>query len=126
MATGHRFVRSALAARLIAAHTEFANVPNCSWEEMLIDQTVEAIVVAGDSDEVQTAAKLLAAMGKPLLIVPRVAFGVACAYELSLIRDDSHVELMPAFTLRFVPELVTLSQRLATGVRRGVTTGPAP
>ena len=36
MATGHRFVWSALAERLIAAHTQFANVPNCSWEEMLI------------------------------------------------------------------------------------------
>ncbi len=115
MAAGHRFVQSALAARLIAAHPEFASVPSYSWEEMLIDQSVEAILVAGDSDEVQTAAKLLASAGKPLLIVPRVAFGAACAYELSLIRDDSHVELMPAFSLRFVPELVVLSQRLAIG-----------
>ena len=115
MAAGHRFVQSALAARLIAAHPEFASVPSCSWEELLIDPEFEALVIAGDSDEVQTAAKLLASAGKPLLIVPRVAFGAACAYELSLIRDDSHVELMPAFLLRFASELVSLSNQLASG-----------
>ncbi|MBC7819276.1 MAG: hypothetical protein IAG10_20510 [Planctomycetaceae bacterium] len=111
---GHRVVRVALAERLLASHTEWSSVSRCSWEELLIDQAVTAIVIAGDSDEVQTAAKQLASAGKPLLIVPRVPFGAACAYELSLIRDDSHVELMPAFLLRFVPELVSLSQRLAT------------
>ena len=114
-AAGHRVVRAALAERRLASHAEWSSVPRCSWEELLIDQDVEAIVIAGDSDEVQTAAKLLASAGKPLLIVPRVAFGAACAYELSLIRDDSHVELMPAFSLRFVPELVSLSQQLAAG-----------
>ncbi len=114
-AAGHRVVRAALAERLLASHAEWSSVPRCSWEEFLIDPAVEAIVIAGDSDEVQAAAKLLASAGKPLLIVPRVAFGAACAYELSLVRDDSHVELMPAFLLRFVPELVSLSQRLATG-----------
>lgn len=115
MAAGHRFVQSALAARLIVAHPEYASVPSCSWEELLIDPEFEALVIAGDSDEVQTAAKLLASAGKPLLIVPRVAFGAACAYELSLIRDDSHVELMPAFLLRFASELVSLSKQLASG-----------
>jgi myo-inositol 2-dehydrogenase/D-chiro-inositol 1-dehydrogenase len=115
MAAGHRFVQSALATRLMAAHPELASVPSCSWEELLIDPEVEAVVVSGDSEEVQTAAKQLASAGKPLLIVPRVPFGAACAYELSLIRDDSHVELMPAFLLRFASELVLLSARLANG-----------
>ena len=118
--TGHRLVRAALADRLIASHAEWLAIPRCSWEELLVDQAVAAIVVAGDSDEVQTAAKLLASAGKPLLIVPRVSFGAACAYELSLIRDDSHVELMPAFMLRFVPELIALSQQLATGELGGI------
>lgn len=112
---GHRLIRAALAERLLASTAQWSSVPHCSWEELLIDQSVEAIVVAGDSDEVQSAAKLLASAGKPLLIVPRVAFGSACAYELSLIRDDSHVELMPTFSLRFAPELDSLSQRMATG-----------
>ena len=113
-AAGHRFVRSALAERLIAAHTEFAAISNCSWEDLLIDSSVEAVLVAGDSDDVQTAAKQLASAGKPLLIVSRVSFGAACAYELSLIRDDSHVKLMPVFEHRFDSELVALPQQLAS------------
>ncbi len=111
----HQVVRAALADRLLASNPEWSSVSRCSWEELLIDQSIAAVVIAGDSDDLQAAAKQLATAGKPLLIVPRVAFGAACAYELSLIRDDSHVELMPAFLLRFVPELVLLSQRLAAG-----------
>lgn len=115
LAAGHRFTRSSLAERLIATHAEFATIPKAAWEELLIDNDVAAVLVAGDSDDVQTAAKQLASAGKPLLIVPRLAFGAACAYELSLIRDDSHVTLMPAFEHRFDPELVALSQQLANG-----------
>lgn len=114
LAAGHRFVRSALAEQLIAAHTEFAAIPQGAWEDLLVEDGVEAVLVAGDSDDVQTAAKQLASAGKPLLIVPRLAFGISCAYELSLIRDDSHVKLLPAFGQRFNPELVALSQRLAS------------
>ena len=115
LGAGHRVVRAALADRLLASHPEWSSVSRCSWEELLIDQSVTGVVIAGDSDDVQVAAKQLASAGKPLLIVPRVSLGAGCAYELSLIRDDSHVELMPAFPFRFVPELVSLSQRLANG-----------
>ncbi len=101
----------------MTSHPVFAAIPQCSWEDLLIDNTVEAVLVAGDSDDVQTAAKHLASAGKPLLIVPRLAFGAACAYELSLIRDDSHVKLLPAFEQRFNPELVALSQRLVSRER---------
>lgn len=114
LAGGHRFVRSALAERVLSASSELAAISKCSWEDLLIDNTIEAVLVAGDSDDVQAAAKQLASAGKPLLIVPRVSFGAACAYELSLIRDDSHVKLMPTFEHRFDPELVALSQRLAS------------
>ena len=112
---GHRLVGAALANRLIASHAIPDSVPQCSWDDLLVDNSVEAILVAGDSDDVQVAAKQLASAGKPLLIVPRVAFGAACAYELSLIRDDSHVRLLPVFAHRFHPELVALSKRLAAG-----------
>lgn len=115
LVAGHCFVRSALAERLIATHAELATIPKAAWEDLLIDSDVAAVLVAGDSDDVQTAAKQLASAGKPLLIVPRLAFGAACAYELSLIRDDSLVRLMPAFEHRFDPELVSLSQRLVNG-----------
>lgn len=114
VAAGHRLVRSTLADRLVETHAEFAAIPNCSWEDLLIDPNVGAVLVAGDSDDVQTAVKQLASAGKPLLMIPRVSFGAACAYELSLIRDDSHVKLMPAFEHRLDSELVALSRRLAS------------
>ena len=113
LAAGHRFVRAALADRLLATDAACVTIPKCAWEDLLIDNAVEAVLVAGESDDVQIAAKQLASAGKPLLIVPRLAFGAACAYELSLIRDDSHVKLMPTFEHRFHPELAALSRRLA-------------
>ncbi len=113
LAAGQRFVRAALADRLLDSNTSIATIPRCTWEDLLVDNNVEAVLVAGDSDDVQTAAKQLASVGKPMLIVPRLGLGAACAYELSLIRDDSHVTLMPVFLLRFDRELFSLSQRLA-------------
>ena len=113
LAAGHRFVRAALADRLLATDAACVTIPKCAWEDLLIDNAVEAVLVVGESDDVQIAAKQLASAGKPLLIVPRLAFGAACAYELSLIRDDSHVKLMPAFEHRFSSELAALSRRLA-------------
>ncbi len=85
------------------------------WELMLTDSSIEAVIVGGDGEELQTAAKQLASSGKPLLIVPNLGFADACAYELSLIRDDSHVVLMPAFEQRLDPELQSLSRRLLAG-----------
>jgi myo-inositol 2-dehydrogenase/D-chiro-inositol 1-dehydrogenase len=114
-AAGHRVIQAALADRLLTSHPEWSSVPRCSWEELLVSPAVEAVIVAGDSDDVQTAAKQLAAVGKPLLVLPRVALGTACAYELSLIRDDSRVEIMPAYWLRFTPECVSLALRIAAG-----------
>ncbi len=91
---------------------ESFTVRSCSWEQWLTDNSVEAVIVAGESDEIQNAAKQLASAGKPLLIVPQLSFGTACAYELSLIRDDARGVLMPAFVHRGDADLLALSQRL--------------
>ena len=113
--TGHKLVRAALAETLRSRIAAIASLPLSQWEDILIDAAVEVVIVAGDSDEVQSAAKQLASSGKPLLIIPQAEFGAACGYELSLIRDDSHVVLMPAFVHRADPELLSLSQRMVSG-----------
>ena len=113
--TGHKLVRAALAETLRSRSAALASLPLSQWEDILIDAAVEAVIVAGDSDEVQSAAKQLASSGKPLLIIPQAEFGAACGYELSLIRDDSHVVLMPAFVHRANPDFLSLSQRMASG-----------
>ncbi|MCX7423196.1 MAG: hypothetical protein NT013_27175 [Planctomycetia bacterium] len=112
---GHKLVRVALADTLHLRSAVVAVLTPNSWEELLIDAAVEAVIVAGDSDDVQTAAKQLASSGKPLLIVPQADFGTGCGYELSLIRDDSHVVLMPAFVHRAEVDLLSLSERLTSG-----------
>src|SRR5262249_37298647 len=96
----HRLVRSALAEKFPLWDSFLASVPRGGWEELLTDAAVEAVIVAGDSDELQGATKQLASSGKPLLIVPKAALGAGCAYELSLIHDDSRVLLVPVFAHR--------------------------
>ena len=112
---GQQLVRAVLAERLRSRSATLAAMPQSRWEDLLTDGNVEAVIVAGDSEEIQTAAKQLASSGKPLLIVPKAEFGAACAYELSLIRDDSQVVLMPAFAHRHDADLLALSQRLRSG-----------
>ena len=112
---GHKLVRTAFAETLRSRNAVLASFPLSRWEDILIDSDVDAVIVVGDSEEVQAAAKQLASSGKPLLIIPQTEFGAACGYELSLIRDDSHVVLMPAFVHRADAELLLLSQRLASG-----------
>lgn len=109
-ATGHRIVRS-WQEDLAPSNSRSSE----SWEVMLTDSSIEAVIVVGDSDEIQTAVKQLASSGKPLLILPTLGFSDSCAYELSLIRDDSHSVLMPVFEHRFDTELKSLSQRLTAG-----------
>ncbi len=113
--SGHKLIRAVFAERLRAQNGTLAAMPQSRWEDLLIDGNVEAVIVAGDSEEIQTAAKQLAASGKPLLIVPKAEFGAACAYELSLIHDDSQVVLMPAFAHRNDVDLQALSQRMKAG-----------
>ena len=112
---GHQLVRTALSESLCSRSVTVAALTPSRWEELLIDSTVEAVIVAGDSDDVQAAAKQLASSGKPLLIVPQADFGTGCGYELSLIRDDSHVVLMPAFVHRADAELLSLSLQMTAG-----------
>lgn len=113
--TGHRLVRVALADSLREKCEAIRSLAQCRWEDILIDSAVDAVIVSGNSDDVQAAAKQLASSGKPLLIVPQADFGAGCGYELSLIRDDSQVVLMPAFVHRADAELLALSSKMAAG-----------
>ena len=71
------------------------------WEELLASRDVDAVIVGGTAPDVWTGAKQLASAEIPLLIFPNLAAGETVLYELSLIRDDSHVVLFPAWSQRF-------------------------
>lgn len=73
------------------------------WDELLIDSKLNAVIVAGASEAVLTAARQLAAAGKALIVFPRIEQGAEFIYELSLIRDDTGVLLFPVFSRRVHP-----------------------
>ena len=83
------------------------------WEQLLVDDAVDAVIVAGCEQDVLDGAKQLAAAGVPLLVVPHIGQGAGWVYELTLARDDSGVVLMPAFPDVDDPALTTLGGLLA-------------
>ena len=85
------------------------------WGELLADDEIDAVIVAGHEESVLNGAKRLAADGKSLLIVPEVHQGLAFVYELTLIRDDTNVVLCPAFPNRFEPPVCRLKQLVDSG-----------
>ncbi|MGE3317528.1 MAG: hypothetical protein AB7O26_20635 [Planctomycetaceae bacterium] len=70
------------------------------WDELLADSSIDGVIVAGAEPEILEAAKQLAAAGKPLWVVPQAAQGSTFFYELSLVRDDTGVLLVPALPPR--------------------------
>src|SRR5436189_3197550 len=57
------------------------------WEELAADARLDALIVAGDDDEVLQAARQLAAAGKGLIVAPVVGRSATLAYELTLVQD---------------------------------------
>ncbi|MAG92982.1 MAG: hypothetical protein CMJ48_04445 [Planctomycetaceae bacterium] len=72
-----------------------------TWDELLADLSLDVVLIGGNGEDVLEGARRLAGEGTSLLVVPRTSLDATFAYEMSLIRDDSHVVLMPAFLWRF-------------------------
>ncbi len=85
------------------------------WEDLLTEETLDALIVAASEEDVLVGAKQLAASGKSLLLLPRAAQGSTFVYELSLIRDDSQATLFPAFPHRFDPDVCRMRQLIDDG-----------
>lgn len=116
-APAHRVEHVALADDLLP--DLLTSVPgvrvHSDWDELFVAPSLDVVVVAGHHDDVLTAARQLAAAGKPLVLVPEAAQGSAFIYELTLIRDDTNVVLFPAFPLRFDPSLRRLQELVREG-----------
>lgn len=83
------------------------------WDELLADTSLAGVVVAGGESETLEAAKQLAAAGKPLLVVPQAAQGSTFFYELSLVRDDTGVLLMPVLPARADAQIAAVRESIA-------------
>lgn len=79
-----------------------------NWQAILNDDDVEAVIAAPGTDDRDAGIKRLAAAGKAILLIPHGDPAAALPYELSLVRDDTGVPLVPLFPLRSVPEVAAL------------------
>lgn len=86
-----------------------------AWEELLAKDGPEAVILAGDSDELLSAARRLLGEGKPLLVLPCLGQAASFVYELTLDQADIGIVLAPIFPLRAHP----LVAKLAKLVREG-------
>ncbi len=79
------------------------------------DSTIEAVIVASESDEVLKAAREMAEAGKSLLVLPLYGQDLGVIYELSLVTADEPITLFPIWPLRQHPLVVQLRQLLDEG-----------
>src|SRR5262249_50222491 len=73
------------------------------WEELAAEAALEAVIVAGDRDEVLQAARQLAAAGKGLIPLPVVGRSATLAYEMTLVQAEQPIRLAPLFVRRAHP-----------------------
>jgi myo-inositol 2-dehydrogenase/D-chiro-inositol 1-dehydrogenase len=84
------------------------------WAEWLAVGDL-VVLVATDRAELLEGARRLAAEGRPLLVLPSAAQGLAWVYEVSLVRDDVAVPLCPWFAHRGDPAVRRLRAALEAG-----------
>ena len=85
------------------------------WEDLLSFNDIDAVIVAGAADEVPVAARQFATSERPLIVLPDMEAGSVFTYELSLIRDETGVKLIPAFAARSHPAVIEFQRRLDNG-----------
>ncbi len=71
-----------------------------SWEELLADKYLDAVIILGADDDVMRGARQLAATGKPLLLFPTPEQQSTFVYELTLIDAESPAVLFPLLPWR--------------------------
>ncbi|MEX0726050.1 MAG: hypothetical protein WD065_07260, partial [Planctomycetaceae bacterium] len=85
------------------------------WDELTGDETLDFIVVASDQTEMLEGAKLLATMGRTLVILPLAELGTSWIHELSLVRDDETARLVTLWPMRGHPGVTQLKQLIERG-----------
>jgi predicted dehydrogenase len=86
-----------------------------NWDELLLVEKLDAVLVAGYAEDTLEGARQLAANGRPLLIVPDVRQGLDWVYQLTLVRDDTRVLLLPLFFQQFAPTVQRARDWIAQG-----------
>lgn len=82
-----------------------------AWETLLIDDSVDAVIVAGSGDEDEAADRLrkLVQSGRPLLVSHPVHPSMLICYELDMIRQETNSAILPYAPGRWHPALRRLA-----------------
>ncbi|HTI50328.1 MAG TPA: hypothetical protein VL475_05235, partial [Planctomycetaceae bacterium] len=114
---GHELVAAASAPRALALlRPLIPGLIDCrSWEELLVLEGLDAVIVAGSDEETLRAARQLAAAGKALLVAPVVGQAATFAYELTLLQADQPTCFVPLFGWRAHPLVGRLRSLLSEG-----------
>lgn len=86
-----------------------------SWEELLTDVEVDAVIVGGQGDEWQPVVRQLVQAGKAVLVAPEILQSSAFFYELALVESDSPGQIFPMLALRGHPLVLKLQGLIAEG-----------
>ena len=85
------------------------------WEDLLVAKEIDAVIVGGSDARILEGAKQLASAGVSILFFTCAEQGSTFVYELSLIRDDNHVLLVPVFWHRYDAAVTRLRTAIASG-----------
>ena len=86
-----------------------------SWEELLTDAEVDAVIVAGWDDDLQPVVRQLVQAGKAVLVAPQLVQSAAFFYELALVESESPGRIFPMLGLRGHPRVLKLQELISQG-----------
>jgi predicted dehydrogenase len=79
-----------------------------TWEELLVDPTVDAVIVSGWGKETEQAVRQLVQAGKAVLVPPALVQPASFFYELALLEAERPAKLFPLLGLRGHPLILKL------------------
>ena len=85
------------------------------WEDLPVEREIDAVLVGGRDSVILDGIKQLASGGTPILFAPHAGQGSTFIYELSLIRDDNQVPLIPLLWHRYDRAVLRLKQAIDEG-----------
>jgi predicted dehydrogenase len=84
-----------------------------SWEDLLTEADVDAVIITGAADEGQKAVRQLLQAGKAVLVSPELVQPAAFFYEMALIEAEGPGRLFPLLGLRGHPLIVKLRELIS-------------
>ena len=126
--SSHRLIRQACVESLDRPQSSTTAIPNApafpfipglrivrNWEDLLTDAEVDAVIVAGQTEEMQPVVRQLVQSGKSVLVAPELVQSAAFFYELALVESEQPGRIFPMLGLRGHPLVAKLQRLISEG-----------